>query len=45
MRRLCLGQPTLEIKVFDAGHGVPVAHAEEIVDFVGGVRGCSVNSR
>ena len=29
-----LGPANLEIKVFDAGHEVPVTHAEEIVDFV-----------
>jgi pimeloyl-ACP methyl ester carboxylesterase len=29
-----LGPANLEIKVFDAGHEVPITHAEEIVDFV-----------
>jgi hypothetical protein len=29
-----LGPANLEIKVFNAGHEVPVTHAEEIVDFV-----------
>jgi len=29
-----LGSANLEIKVFDAGHKVPVTHTEEIVDFV-----------
>jgi len=29
-----LGLANLEVKVFDAGHEVPVTHAEEVVDFV-----------
>jgi pyridoxine 5'-phosphate synthase PdxJ len=40
-----LGPANLGIKVFDAGHEVPVTQVEEIVDFVGAVGGCSVNSR